>query len=56
MNARRLMIAYLIVLFAGIIAANQWVAYRLNYHPALGGLHVGRHVIYPPCSSIRADI
>ena len=48
MNARRLMIAYLVMLLAGISGANQWVAYRLNYHPALGGLHIGGHVIYPP--------
>lgn len=48
MNARRLLIAYLVVLFAGLIVANQWVAYRLNYHPALGGMHVGKHVLYAP--------
>ena len=48
MNARRLLIAYGVVLLAGVTAANQWVAYRLNQHPALGGLHVGGHVIYPP--------
>ena len=26
------------MLLAGLIAATQWVAYRLNYHPALGGI------------------
>ena len=48
MNARRLIIAYLIVLLAGLIAATQWVAYRLDYHPALGGVRIGAHIIYPP--------
>ena len=48
MTARRLIIAYALVLLAGLIAATQWVGYRLNYHPALGGLHVGAHIIYPP--------
>ena len=42
MNARRLFIAYLIVLLAGLVTATQWVAYRLNFHPALGGLR-SRH-------------
>ncbi len=46
MNARRLFIAYLIVLLAGLVTATQWVAYRLNYHPALGGLRIGAHMIY----------
>ena len=41
MNARRLIVAYLIVLLAGLTAATQWVAYRLDYHPALGGLRIG---------------
>jgi hypothetical protein len=50
MNARRLIIAYLIVLLAGLIAATQWVAYRLDYHPDLGGLRIGAHIIYPPWS------
>ena len=53
MNARRLLIAYLVVLLAGVMAANQWVAYRLNYHPALGGLHIAGHVIYPPWALFR---
>ncbi len=48
MNARRLIIAYLIVLLAGLIAATQWVAYRLDYHPDLGGVRIGAHIIYPP--------
>src|ERR1700689_4459744 len=48
MTARNILIAYLFVLLAGLITATQWVAYRLNYHSALGGLHVGMHVIYPP--------
>ena len=48
MNARGLIIAYLIVLLAGLIAATQWVAYRLDYHPDLGGLRIGAHIIYPP--------
>ena len=53
MNARRLISVYLAVLIAGITIANQWVAFRLNYHPALGGLHIGGHVIYPPWAMIR---
>jgi type IV secretion system protein VirD4 len=48
MTARRLILAYALVLLAGLIAATQWVGYRLNYHPALGGLRMGMHVIYPP--------
>ena len=48
MNARRLFIAYLIVLLAGLVTATQWVAYRLNYHPALGGVRIGGHMIYAP--------
>lgn len=48
MNARRLLIAYLLVLLAGAVVANQWVAYRLNHHPLLGGVHIGGHVVYPP--------
>jgi len=48
MTARNIIIAYLFMLLAGLITATQWVAYRLNYHPALGGLHMGAHVIYPP--------
>ena len=48
MNARRLFIAYLIVLLAGMVTATQWVAYRLNYHPALGGVRIGGHMIYVP--------
>ena len=48
MTARRLIIAYALVLLAGLIAATRWVGYRLNYHPALGGLHMGTHVVYPP--------
>ncbi len=42
MTARNIILAYLIVLLGGLIFATQWVAYRLNYHPALGGLHVAR--------------
>ena len=38
MNARNTIIAYLLVLLAGLIAATQWVGYRLDYHPDLGGL------------------
>jgi type IV secretion system protein VirD4 len=48
MSARNMIVAYLIVLLAGLIAANQWVGYRLAYHPGLGGLHIGAQVIYPP--------
>jgi type IV secretion system protein VirD4 len=48
MNARRTIIAYLIVLLAGLIVATQWVAYRLDYHPALGGWRIGAHIVYPP--------
>src|ERR1700723_3478930 len=48
MTARRLILAYALVLLAGLIAATQWVGYRLNYPPALGGLRMGMHVIYPP--------
>jgi type IV secretion system protein VirD4 len=49
MNPRRLIIAYGLVLLFGLIIATQYVAFRLDYHPALGmGLHVGGQVIYPP--------
>jgi type IV secretion system protein VirD4 len=48
MTTRRLIFVYLFVLLAGLIAANQWVGYRLNYHPSLGGVRVSEHVVYPP--------
>jgi len=48
MNARNTIIAYLLVLLAGLIAATQWVGYRLDYHPDLGGLSIAGQVIYPP--------
>ncbi|MGD0461651.1 MAG: type IV secretory system conjugative DNA transfer family protein [Tepidisphaeraceae bacterium] len=48
MIARRLILVYSLVLLAGLIAASQWVAYRLDYHPALGGMRIGNHLIYPP--------
>jgi type IV secretion system protein VirD4 len=48
MNARNTIIAYLLVLLAGLIAATQWVGYRLNYHPDLGGFRIAGQVIYPP--------
>jgi type IV secretion system protein VirD4 len=48
MNARRLFIAYLIVLLAGMVTATQWVAFRLNYHPSLGGVRIGGHMVYAP--------
>src|SRR5277367_1378736 len=48
MNARNTIIAYLLVLLAGLIAATQWVGYRLDYHPDLGGFRIAGQVIYPP--------
>jgi type IV secretion system protein VirD4 len=48
MTARNIIVAYLIVLMAGLSFATQWVGYRLNFHPALGGFHVGTRVIYMP--------
>jgi type IV secretion system protein VirD4 len=48
MKTHRIILIYVAVLLAGMTAAAQWVAYRLDYHPALGGWHVGAHVIYPP--------
>jgi type IV secretion system protein VirD4 len=48
MNARNIMIAYLIVVLTGLVVATQWVGYRLAYHPALGGWRVGAHILYPP--------
>ena len=48
MTARNIILVYLIVLLAGLTAATQWVGYRLNYYPDLGGFHVAGHVIYAP--------
>src|ERR1700721_2408256 len=48
MNPHRLVILYLSALLVGSIVASQWVACRLNYLPALGGMHIGAQVVYPP--------
>jgi len=48
MSVRRLLIIYSSGLLAGLVAANQWVGYRLGNPPPLGGLHVGEHIVYPP--------
>jgi type IV secretion system protein VirD4 len=48
MKALQLLIAYLVILLAGLIGANQWVAYRLHDHPALGGLRIGLYKVYLP--------
>jgi type IV secretion system protein VirD4 len=48
MNAKQVIVAYLLVLLAGLSAATQWVGYRLNYHPGLGGFHVAGHIFYVP--------
>jgi type IV secretion system protein VirD4 len=48
MTTRHLLLGYLSIVLAGLIAASQWVAFRLNYHPSLGGLRIGEHLIYPP--------
>ena len=48
MTRRHTLILYAAVLLVGLIVATQWVGYRLAYHPALGGLRLGRGVVYPP--------
>ena len=53
MTRRSLILGYLFILLAGLIAANQWVGYRLGYHPALGGWHIGGLVLYAPWSIVR---
>ncbi len=48
MTRRHTLLLYAVVLLVGLMVATQWVGYRLAYHPALGGLRVGRGVVYPP--------
>jgi type IV secretion system protein VirD4 len=49
MTRQTLASVYVAVAATGLVAATQWVGYRLAYHPALGGLHFGGgRVLYPP--------
>ena len=48
MTARRLILVYSLVLAGGFATATQWVAHRLGHPAGLGGLYVGRHVVYAP--------
>ena len=50
MTRRRLLLLYIVTLLAGSAAATQWTAHRLGSPAVLGGLRVGRSVVYPPWS------
>jgi type IV secretion system protein VirD4 len=49
MNKRTIILVYVAAILGGLVIATQWIASRLNYHPALApNLRIGTLLIYPP--------
>jgi type IV secretion system protein VirD4 len=49
MNKRTIILIYFAAVLGGLVTATQWVASRLNYHPALApNLRIDTLLIYPP--------